>query len=254
MESVGIDDFHILPRLERAAAVRALRVGGARAEAEGRRLAAAAHARRRVAHKRHIEPDGGCNDAHFAETDRAGKSQAGVAERFAWALLQQFPDGNREFRRGDSSAARRGGQYVDIRRAREACTIGAMAGVVIGIANTSDDIIELLRLAFERAGWTTAAIHLPDVKAGRASFEDFLRAHEPAGLVIDIAPPYDDNWRLVKQLRSLPAMRGRAVVITTTNVRHLARLADEETGAIEIVGKPNDIQQIVDAMQRALAK
>jgi CheY-like chemotaxis protein len=128
-----------------------------------------------------------------------------------------------------------------------------MAGVVIGIANTSDDIVELLRLAFERAGYTTASVHLPDVKAGRASFEDFLRTHDPAGLVIDIAPPYDDNWRFVKQLRSLPAMRGRRVVITTTNVRHLTRLADEETGAIEIVGKPNDIQQVVDAMRRALA-
>jgi CheY-like chemotaxis protein len=130
----------------------------------------------------------------------------------------------------------------------------AMAGVVIGIANTSDDIIELLRLGFERAGWTAATVHLPDVKAGRASFEDFLRLHDPAGLVFDISPPYDDNWRFVKQLRSLPAMRGRSVVITTTNVRHLARLSGEETGAIEIVGKPNDIQEVVDAMRRVLAK
>src|SRR5690242_4573580 len=113
-----------------------------------------------------------------------------------------------------------------------------MAGVVIGIANTSEDIIELLRLAFERAGWTTAAIHLPDVKAGRVSFEEFLRRHDPAGLVIDIAPPYDDNWRFVAQLRALDIMRRRAVVITTTNVRHLTRLSGEETGAIEIVGKP----------------
>jgi CheY-like chemotaxis protein len=129
-----------------------------------------------------------------------------------------------------------------------------MAGVVIGIANTSEDIIELLRLAFERAGWTTAAIHLPDVKAGRVSFEEFLRRHDPAGLVIDIAPPYDDNWRFVAQLRALDIMRRRAVVITTTNVRHLTRLSGEETGAIEIVGKPNDIEAVVDAMRRALAK
>jgi hypothetical protein len=49
-------------------------------------------------------------------------------------------------------------------------------------------------------------------------------------------------------------MRDRTVVITTTNVRHLARLSGEETGAIEIVGKPNDIEAVVDAMRRALAK
>ena len=128
-----------------------------------------------------------------------------------------------------------------------------MAGVVIGIANTSDDIIELLRLACERAGWTTAAVHLPDVKAGRASFEEFLRRHDPAGLIFDIAPPYDDNWRFVGQLRALPAMHGRRVVITTTNVRHLARLSGA-TDAIEIIGKPNDINEVVEAMRRALAK
>jgi CheY-like chemotaxis protein len=143
---------------------------------------------------------------------------------------------------------------ASVRGANAVGTIEVMAGIVIGLANTSEDIIELLRLAFERAGWTTATIHLPDVKAGRVSFEDFLRAHEPAGLVIDIAPPYDDNWRLVKQLRALPAMRGRGIVITTTNVLHLARLSGEDTGAIEIIGKPNDIQQVVDAMRRALAK
>jgi len=129
-----------------------------------------------------------------------------------------------------------------------------MAGLVIGIANTSEDIIELLRLACERQGWTTAAIHLPEVKAGRASFEEFLHLHDPAGLIIDIAPPYDDNWRFVTHLRGLPAMRGRRVVVTTTNVRHLAGLEGEDTGAIEIIGKPNDIQEVVDAMRRALAK
>lgn len=128
-----------------------------------------------------------------------------------------------------------------------------MAGVVIGVANTSEDIMELLRLAFERNGWATVAVHLPDVKAGRVSFDEFLRRHDPAGLVIDIAPPYDDNWRFVRQLRALPSMRGRALVITTTNVRHLARLSGEETGAIEIVGKPNDIEAVAEAMRRALA-
>jgi FixJ family two-component response regulator len=38
------------------------------------------------------------------------------------------------------------------------------------------------------------------------------------------------------------------------NVRHLARLSGEETGAVEMIGKPNDSEEIVDAMRRALAQ
>jgi CheY-like chemotaxis protein len=128
-----------------------------------------------------------------------------------------------------------------------------MSNTVVAIANTNDDIIELLRLACERQGWTTATIHLPDVKAGRSDFAAFLKLHDPAAIIFDIAPPYDANWAFVETLRVLPDMRGRGVVVTTTHKRHLEGLLGKSTGALEIIGKPNDIQEVIDAVRRALA-
>ena len=46
-------------------------------------------------------------------------------------------------------------------------------------------------------------------------------------------------------------MRGRAFVITTTNVARLREFVSAQTEAYEIVGKPYDIKAIVNAVRRA---
>jgi CheY-like chemotaxis protein len=124
---------------------------------------------------------------------------------------------------------------------------------VVGIANTNEDIIELLRVVLERDGLATAVIHLVDIKNGRADFNDFLGKHDPAAIVFDIPPPYDDNWTVVSTLRTLPQMERRGVVITTTHRAHLERLVGP-TGAVEIVGKPNDTQDVLEAVKRELRR
>jgi CheY-like chemotaxis protein len=126
--------------------------------------------------------------------------------------------------------------------------------MVIAIANTNDDIIELFRVVLERDGFATAVVHLVDIKNGRADFTEFLERHDPAGIIFDIPPPYDDNWTFVATLRQLPAMRQRAVVITTTHKEHLERLVGESTGAVEIVGKPNDTYEVLEAVKRELRR
>lgn len=125
--------------------------------------------------------------------------------------------------------------------------------LVVGIANTNEDIIELLRMVMEREGFATAVIHLVDIKNGRADFNDFVARHDPAAIIFDIPPPYDDNWTFVSTLRQLPAMHGRGVVITTTHKAHLERLVGP-TEAVEIVGKPNDTQQVLEAVKRELRR
>jgi FixJ family two-component response regulator len=44
----------------------------------------------------------------------------------------------------------------------------------------------------------------------------------------------------------------RATVLTTTNVHHLNTGAGRDTGAIEFVGKPYDLQTIADAVSRGI--
>jgi DNA-binding response OmpR family regulator len=126
--------------------------------------------------------------------------------------------------------------------------------VVVGIANTNEDIIDLLRLVMEKEGFAAAAIHLVDIKNGRSDFNDFIEQHDPAAIIFDIPPPYDDNWTFVSTLRRLPSMERRGVVITTTHTAHLERLVGESTGAVEIIGKPNDTYDVVEAVKRELRR
>ena len=121
----------------------------------------------------------------------------------------------------------------------------------VAIVNSSEDTVEALRLFFEQQGFETVSAHVDEIKRGVTDFVEFLKTHDPRALVYDISPPYDHNWTFLKLLRSSEAMRGRVVIATTTHKANLERLVGP-TDAIEIIGKPYDLQQVVTAVQRAL--
>jgi CheY-like chemotaxis protein len=80
----------------------------------------------------------------------------------------------------------------------------------------------------------------------------FMETHKPDAIVWDIAPPYDRNWNFFQLLRTTGPLAQCPVVLTTTHKEHLDSLAGQDTGAIEIVGKPYDLQVIADAVARAI--
>jgi CheY-like chemotaxis protein len=121
----------------------------------------------------------------------------------------------------------------------------------VAIFNTSDDTVDALRLVFEQHGFATVSAHIDDIKRGEVDFVDFVTAHDPQAIVYDIAPPYDHNWTFLRLLRNTDVLRGRPVVLTTTHKANLERLVGP-TDAIEIIGKPYDIEQVVSAVTRAL--
>jgi DNA-binding NarL/FixJ family response regulator len=124
----------------------------------------------------------------------------------------------------------------------------------VAIFNGSDDTVDLLTCFLGKHGYVTVAGRADDVKSGVLDFVTFLATHKPDAIVWDITPPYDRNWNFFKLLRSAAPMACRAVVLTTTHKQHLDELAMEDTGALEIVGKPYDLQVIVDAVVRAIEK
>ena len=123
---------------------------------------------------------------------------------------------------------------------------------VIAVFNSSDDTVELLRTALEAYGFQTVVGHIPDVKRGDLDLVDFIGHHTPAVIVYDISPPYDANWKFLRLIRSSESLKGRRFVLTTTNKPALDRLVGE-TEALEIIGKPYDLQQVIDAVRSALA-
>jgi DNA-binding NtrC family response regulator len=121
----------------------------------------------------------------------------------------------------------------------------------VAIFNSSEDTVEALRIIFERHGCETVSAHIDEIKRGAVDFVEFVKTHDPRALVYDIAPPYDHNWTFLKLIRNTEVMRGRPVVVTTTNKANLERLVGP-TDAIEIIGKPYDLEQVVLAAVRAI--
>ena len=136
VESVGVDDLGGLRRVDPAAAVGAFVRGAGliRSPGERGRLTPAARTRRGGPREWRFFADNGSDDAHLGKAHGAGEGQAGVTQGFPRALLEQSPDGDREFRDetlGGSASRGQARRYAlgEIRRStksdsrRAACTI-----------------------------------------------------------------------------------------------------------------------------------
>lgn len=122
---------------------------------------------------------------------------------------------------------------------------------VVAILNSNDDIVELLRMALEQSGLLVVSAHVDQVKRADVSLKDFLHEHKPDVIIYDLVPPYDNSWRFLEHLRQTIAHDHRFVV-TSTNPKRASELAAiSERDIMEIVGKPYDIEQIVDHVRQA---
>jgi DNA-binding NtrC family response regulator len=133
---------------------------------------------------------------------------------------------------------------------RKSMTSGAEPNVV-AIINSNEDVVEALRLILGDAGFVTIGAHLVDFKKGRRDLVAFLQEHDPRVIVLDIAPPYEENWNFFQLMKNSQAARGRQFVLTTTNKKILEDLVGK-TSTIELVGKPFDLDEIVKAVQKMM--
>ena len=122
----------------------------------------------------------------------------------------------------------------------------------VAVFNASDDTVDMLTEMFDQHGFHTVNGHVSAIKRGEIDFVKFLAEHDPQVLVWDISPPYDKNWVFFTLLRTSAALTGRGIVVTTTHKAHLDAMAGVDTGAIEILGKPYDLDAVLAAVQRAM--
>lgn len=125
---------------------------------------------------------------------------------------------------------------------------------VVALFNASDDTVAMVRRMLDASGFhCLVGCRFADVRKGLVDFDRYLARHEPDVVIIDISPPYDENWAFFRTMRDGPAMAGRGLVLTTTNKERLDETVGGESGAIEIVGKPYDLARIEQAIRTAMA-
>jgi len=122
---------------------------------------------------------------------------------------------------------------------------------VVAVVNTNPDLVRLLRVALESAGFVVLIIHIEDIKVGTTDMEMMLDQHDPRVIVYDVAPPYEQNWRFLAHLRTHTAFKGRQFVLTSVNVKRMRDIVGRDDSVYEVAGQQQDIAEVVRAVKEA---
>jgi DNA-binding response OmpR family regulator len=125
------------------------------------------------------------------------------------------------------------------------------APTTVAIFNSNEDIIELLRMFLEQQGYAVVHGHVADIRHGMLDLPDFVLQHDPRLIIYDIVPPYDRSWTFLEHLRASEPLKGRPFVLTSTNAAKVREIVQPSEQIHEIVGKPFDLEEILDAVKRA---
>ena len=122
----------------------------------------------------------------------------------------------------------------------------------VAVFNSNDDVVELLRVLLENAGFIVVSAHIDRIKRGEVDLEQFVRQHRPGAILYDIPPPYERQWAFLNHMRRLPVLNGIPFVLTSTNAARLRELVGTDEHIYEIIGKPYDLEDILTAVRQAV--
>lgn len=108
----------------------------------------------------------------------------------------------------------------------------------------SDDIRELVRHGLERAAGITL---MSCASAGEAL--DRASAFAPDLLLLDSIMPDISGVQLYEQLRACPGLAETPVIFLTTQAETLDFTSFLRVGAIDVIGKPFDVNTLADTVE-----
>ena len=124
---------------------------------------------------------------------------------------------------------------------------------VVAIINTTVESIELLADLLADEGFATVDAYVIEFKRRMRDLDSFFHDYQPQAVLYDIAIPYEENWTFFQeQVIGRQLLPASCFIVTTTNLTALEQLVGP-TRAIELIGRPFDLDTIVQAVKRAVA-
>ena len=124
----------------------------------------------------------------------------------------------------------------------------------LAVFNASEDTVAFVSLFFEGQGFHVVSQSWPAYDPLRADVADaFVSKHDADVVIFDVSLPYEENWQHFEAFKKLLDRRNVPVVLTTTNKRALSEMIGT-TDALEIVGKPIDLDQLASAVRNAIRR
>ena len=120
---------------------------------------------------------------------------------------------------------------------------------VVAVINTNPDLVELLKVRIESAGFVVLILHIAEIRQG-LDLAGVMETHRPEVVVFDVVMPYERNWRFLQHLRET-SLKNYRFVLTTPNAAALAKLVGKDEKVYEVLDDRGDIDTIVRAVREA---
>jgi DNA-binding NtrC family response regulator len=125
---------------------------------------------------------------------------------------------------------------------------------VVALFNSSDDLLELLRMLFEDHGYLAVTGHINDLRKSSFDLQAFVDLHNPSVGLYDLIPPFERQWAFLDHLRAHSPLRGLPFILMSTNERLARTLAGRDESIIEVVGRPFEFPVLLEAVRRAIGE
>jgi hypothetical protein len=123
---------------------------------------------------------------------------------------------------------------------------------VVAILNSADDVIEMLSLALEGAGFATVSAKLSEIQSGVMDLLAFVTAHRPVAIVYDLPRPYEADWNFLRLVREVQCVSRLGWVLTTLD-KDALEAAVGPTRVVQIMlGKPYGLDDVAAAVKESL--
>jgi DNA-binding response OmpR family regulator len=116
------------------------------------------------------------------------------------------------------------------------------------VANGNDDVLAAISDVLNEHGYEVKTVHVRALRLGEIDFGKLFREFQPAAAIVDIGPPYPENWAFSQALVKHVNTSHVPFLWTTTNARALTEFTGVRVD--ELVLKPFDLEHLLEKVRR----